>query len=108
MGTLRDTTDDTFGQDVLQADGVVIVDFWAAWCRPCLQFAPILEEVAAEHAEKITVLKLDVDANPDTARDYGVISIPTINVYSGGELVKSIVGSRPKKDFLADIAEYIA
>ncbi|MBZ2197012.1 thioredoxin [Occultella gossypii] len=101
-------TDDSFGQDVLEADQPVIVDFWASWCQPCLQFAPILEEIADEYAGKIKVVKVDVDANPDVARDYNVVSIPTINVYTGGELSKSLVGSRPKKKFLDEISEYIA
>lgn len=107
MNNLTHTTDETFAEDVLRAEGPVIVDFWASWCGPCLQFAPILEEVANEHRDKIKVVKLDVDANPDTARAYGVVSIPTINVYQNGELAKSIVGSRPKKKFVAEIEEFL-
>ncbi|WP_159618775.1 thioredoxin [Ruania rhizosphaerae] len=107
MAAIQTTTDAAFSTDVLGSDKPVLVDFWADWCGPCRQFAPILEEIATENAEKISVYKLDVDTNPQTTAAYNVVSIPTINVYSGGELVKSIVGSRPKKAFLAEIEEYL-
>jgi len=107
MSTLHETTDETFDADVLQAKGPVVVDFWAPWCGPCLQFAPVLEEVANANSDKITVVKLNTDENPETMERYGVISIPTINVYVDGELTKSLVGARPKKRFLEDIAEFL-
>lgn len=107
MSTLHETTDETFDADVLQAKGPVVVDFWAPWCGPCLQFAPILDEVAKANADKITVVKLNTDENPETMQRYGVISIPTINVYVDGEVAKSLVGARPKKRFLEDIAEFL-
>ena len=100
-------TDDSFLADVLQSDKPVIVDFWAEWCGPCRQVAPILDEIAGEHADKISVGKLNVDENPKVAAEYGIVSIPTMNVYQGGRLVKQIVGAKPKAALLADLAEFL-
>jgi len=100
-------TDDSFQQDVISSDKPVLVDFWATWCGPCRQVAPVLEDIAAEHGDKLSVVKLDVDANQETAAAYNVISIPTLNVYKGGELVKTITGARPKAALLRELAEYL-
>ncbi|MGI9092418.1 MAG: thioredoxin [Mycobacteriales bacterium] len=100
-------TDDTFATDVLQSDKPVIVDFWAEWCTPCKMVAPVLEEIASEHAEKLTLAKLNIDENPQVSRDYQVMSIPTMAVFSGGKVVKSIVGAKPKAALLQELADFL-
>ena len=99
-------TDDSFADQVLGSDKPVLVDFWAAWCGPCKQVAPVLEEIASEH-EQITIAKMDIDANPSTPRDYQIMSIPTMILFSGGNPVKQIVGAKPKAALLADLADYL-
>jgi thioredoxin 1 len=100
-------TDQSFADDVLGSDKPVLVDFWATWCGPCKMVAPVLEEIASENLEKITIAKMDVDANPSTPRDYKVMSIPTMILFSNGKPVKQIVGAKPKAALLEDLADYI-
>src|SRR5690606_40336698 len=94
--TAKATTEATWEQDVLQADGPILVDFWAEWCGPCRMVSPVLDEIQAENPEKITILKLNVDENPDLAMKYQITSIPAMKVFSGGEERKTIIGAQPK------------
>ena len=102
-----DVTDATFRDDVLASDKTVLVDFWAEWCGPCKMVAPVLDEIAGENKERLTVAKLDIDRNPAAARDYQVMSIPTMIVFQNGKPVKQIVGAKPKAALLRDLADYL-
>ncbi|WP_030153176.1 thioredoxin [Streptomyces sp. NRRL S-244] len=106
-GTLKNVTDADFDAEVLNSDKPVLVDFWAEWCGPCRQIAPSLEAIAAEYGDEIEIVKLNIDQNPDTAAKYGVMSIPTLNVYQGGEVVKTIVGAKPKAAILRDLNDFV-
>jgi thioredoxin 1 len=100
-------TDESFAQDVLANERPVLVDFWATWCGPCRMVAPVLEEIASERAGDLTIAKIDIDVNPDTARNFQVISIPTMILFKGGEPVKRIVGAKSKAALLRELADQL-
>ena len=108
MSTAKDVTDATFQSEVLDSEKTIMVDFWAEWCGPCRAVGPILDQIAAEHSDKLSIVKLNVDDNPDTAMKYGITSIPAMKVYRGGEVVKTVIGAKPKPALEADLAEFLA
>ncbi len=107
MADLQAVTDADFETEVLKSETPVLVDFWAEWCGPCRQVAPILDEIAKENEGKIRLVKMNVDENPITPSTYRVTGIPTLNVYVGGEVVKQIVGAKPKAALLRELADII-
>ena len=106
MGATKIVTDANFADEVLMSEKPVRVDFWAEWCGPCKMVAPILEEIAVAN-DGIVIAKMNVDENPSTPASYGITSIPTMHVYQGGQIVKTIIGAKPKAALLADLAPYL-
>jgi len=104
----KDVTDATFQSEVLESDTTIMVDFWAEWCGPCRAVSPILDRIAEEHADKISIVKLNVDENPETAMRYGITSIPAMKVFQNGEVVKTVIGAKPKPALEADLAQFLA
>ena len=107
MSTTKIVTDESFERDVLQNSKPVIVEYWAEWCGPCRMVAPVLEQIAREHAGKIDVVKLNTDENPKTMQKYGVLAVPTMHAFSGGEVVRQVIGAKSKSALLRDFAEFI-
>jgi thioredoxin 1 len=106
-GTLMQVTDINFDAEVIEAEGAVLVDFWAPWCGPCRVVAPVLEEIAAERAD-LRIVKLDIDENPQTAARFQVLSIPTMILFKGGEAVKTVIGAYPKKKLEQELEPSLA
>ncbi len=107
MGTIRAVTDESFEVDVLQNSKPVIVEYWAQWCPPCRMVAPVLEEIAREHGDKIDVVKVNTDENPATMQKYGVLAVPTMHAFAGGEVVQQVIGARSKSALLRAFADLI-
>ena len=107
MSSATAVTDASFEADVLNSEETILVDFWAEWCGPCRAVSPILDQIAAEHSDKIKIVKLNVDENPQTAAKYQITSIPAMKVYRGGEVVKTIIGAKPKAALENDLVDYL-
>lgn len=105
--TLKSVTDERFEAEVLTSPRPVIVEAWAQWCGPCRQVGPILEAIAAEHADQVDVVTLNVDENPETARRYGILHIPTVSLFSGGQVVRQVIGVRSKSALLREFADFL-
>jgi len=108
MSNAKTVTDASFAEDVLNSSDTIMVDFWAEWCGPCRAVSPILDQIATEHSDKIKIVKLNVDDNPQMAMKYQITSIPAMKVFRGGEVVKTVIGAKPKPALEADLAEFLA
>lgn len=107
MSIARVVTDDSFEAEVLNNPRPVIVEYWAAWCGPCRQVAPVLDSIAEDRAGVVDLVKINVDENPATARRYGILHVPTVSVFSGGQLVKQVIGAKSKSALLRDFGDFL-
>jgi len=108
MSAATEVTDANFEELVINSEDTIMVDFWAEWCGPCRAVGPILDQIASENADKIKIVKLNVDDNPQMAMKYQITSIPAMKVFKGGEVVKTVIGAKPKPAIEADLAEFLA
>ncbi|MEH6780670.1 MAG: thioredoxin [Rhodoglobus sp.] len=108
MSAATEVTDANFEELVLNSEDTIMVDFWAEWCGPCRAVGPILDQIASENSDKIKIVKLNVDDNPQMAMKYQITSIPAMKVFKGGEVVKTVIGAKPKPAIEADLAEFLA
>lgn len=107
MSNAKSVTDATFQADVLGAEKPVIVDFWAEWCGPCRKLGPILDDISVQYADKVDVVKVDVDANPAIAAEFGITSIPAVYLFQGGTVKSTVIGAKPKQFFEKEFADYL-
>jgi thioredoxin 1 len=108
MANVAEVTDQNFQSEVLDSDTPIIIDFWAEWCAPCRQIAPIIAELAEEYGDRVKIVKMDIDAHPNTPGQYGVRAIPTILAFKNGQVVEQLQGARPKADFKAMVEGLLA